>query len=61
MPATDYLVPELEWEEPAELLAPLCAAPTAVGLSVGCLNPLKDPGGHLTQRTCDLVVAHSLS
>jgi arginase len=58
MPATDYLMPGgLEWEELAELLAPLCAAPTAVGLSVGCLNPVKDPGGHLTQRTCDLVVA----
>ena len=58
MPATDYLMSGgLEWEELAELLAPLCVSPTAIGLSVGCLNPQKDPGGLLTQRTCDLVVA----
>ena len=36
--------------------APLCASPAAAGLSIGCLNPEKDPGGELTQRTCDLVV-----
>ncbi|MGH3023790.1 MAG: arginase family protein, partial [Gaiellaceae bacterium] len=40
MPATDYLMPGgLEWEELAELLAPLCASPAVAGLSVGCLNP----------------------
>jgi arginase len=58
MPATDYLMPGgLEWEELAELLAPLCASPAVAGLSIGCLNPEKDPGGWLTQRTCDLVAA----
>ena len=58
MPATDYLMPRgLEWEELAELLAPLGASPAAIGLSVGCLNPEKDPGGLLTERTCDLLVA----
>jgi arginase len=58
MPATDYLMPGgLEWGELAELLHPLCASPAAAGMSVGCLNPEKDPGGALTQRTCDLVVA----
>ena len=58
MPATDYLMPGgLEWEELAELLPPLCASPAAAGLSIGCLNPEKDPGGELTQRTSDLVVA----
>ena len=58
MPATDYLMPGgLEWEELAALLAPLCASPAAIGLSVACLNPEKDPGGLLTQRTCDLLVA----
>jgi arginase len=58
MPATDYLMPDgLEWEELAELLVPLCASPAVAGLSIGCLNPEKDPGGRLTQRTCDLVVA----
>lgn len=56
MPATDYLMPGgLEWGELAELLGPLCASPAVAGLSVGCLNPDKDPGGRLTQRTCDLV------
>ena len=58
MPATDYLMPGgLEWEDLAALLAPLCASPGAIGLSVACLNPEKDPGGLLTQRTCDLLVA----
>jgi arginase len=58
MPATDYLMPGgLEWEELAELLPPLCASSAVTGLSIGCLNPEKDPGGRLTQRTCDLVVA----
>jgi arginase len=57
MPATDYLMPDgLEWEELAELLGSLCASPAAAGLSIGCLNPEKDPGGRLTQRTSDLVV-----
>ena len=58
MPATDYLMPGgLEWEELADLLGPLCASPAVAGLSIGCLNPEKDPGGRLTQRTCDLVAA----
>ena len=58
MPATDYLMPGgLQWEEAEEVLAPLCASPAAAGLSIGCLNPEKDPGGKLTQRTADLLVA----
>jgi arginase len=57
MPATDYLMPGgLEWDELAELLGPLCASPAVAGMSIGCLNPEKDPDGWLTQRTCDLVV-----
>ncbi len=57
MPATDYLMPEgLQWGELAELLAPLCGSPAAAGMSIGCLNPEKDPGGRLTLRTCDLLV-----
>jgi arginase len=56
LPATDYLLPGgLEWEELAALLAPLCAAPGLAGLSLGCLNPEKDPDGRSTQRTCDLL------
>jgi arginase len=57
MPATDYLMPGgLEWDELAELVGPLCASPAVAGMSIGCLNPEKDPDGWLTQRTCDLVV-----
>ena len=56
MPATDYLIPEgLEWDELAQLLAPLGAAPGLAGLSLGCLNPDKDPGGTYTERTCALL------
>jgi arginase len=56
LPATDYLLPGgLEWDELAALLAPLCAAPGLAGLSLGCLNPEKDPDGSSTQRTCDLL------
>jgi len=56
MPATDYLMPEgLEWDELAELLAPLGASPGLAGLSLGCLNPEKDPGGTFTERTCALL------
>jgi arginase len=58
MPATDYLMPDgLEWDEVAELLGPLCASPAVAGLSIGCLNPEKDPDGSLTRRTADLVVS----
>ncbi len=56
MPATDYLMPDgLEWDELAELLEPLGASPGLAGLSLGCLNPDKDPGGTFTERTCALL------
>jgi arginase len=56
MPATDYLMPGgLEWDELAALLAPLGASAALAGLSLGCLNPEKDPGGALTERTCALL------
>jgi arginase family enzyme len=55
MPATDCLMPEgLEWDELAALMAPLGASPGLAGLSLGCLNPEKDPGGTYTERTCAL-------
>ena len=58
MPATDYLMPGgLEWDELAEVLGPICASPAVAGLSIGCLNPEKDPDGSLTLRTSDVVVA----
>jgi len=56
MPATDYLMPGgLDWDEVAALLAPLGAAPGLVGLSLGCVNPDKDPDGRYAERTCDLL------
>lgn len=56
MPATDYLMPGgLGWDELAELLAPLCAAPGLAGLSLACLNPKKDPDGGCAERTCELL------
>jgi len=56
MPATDYLMPGgLDWDELAALLGPLAAAAGLAGLSLGCLNPEKDPDGAATDRTCDLL------
>jgi arginase len=56
MPATDYLMSEgLEWNELVQLLAPLGASPALAGLSLGCLNPEKDPDGTYTERTCALL------
>jgi arginase len=61
MPATDYLMPGgLEWDELAALLRPLCATPALVGVSLGCLNPEKDPDGSYTAKTC-AVLADALA
>jgi arginase len=58
MPATDYLMPDgLQWDELAELMAPLGASPGLAGLSLGCLNPEKDPDGACAERTCALLAA----
>jgi arginase len=56
MPATDYLMPGgLDWAELAALLGPLGISPGLAGLSLGCLNPEKDPDGAYTERTCALL------
>ena len=56
MPATDYLMPAgLEWDELAELLAPLGASPALAGVSLACLNPEKDADGRSVERTARLV------
>jgi arginase len=56
MPATDYLMPGgLDWPELAALLAPLGAAPGLTGLSLGCVNPDKDPTGEYLERTVELL------
>jgi arginase len=58
MPATDYLMPDgLQWDELAALLGPLGASPGLAGLSLGCLNPEKDPGGAYTEMTCALLAS----
>ena len=45
-PATDYLMPGgLQLAELGELLRPLLASPSLAGISIGCYNPDKDPGG----------------
>jgi arginase len=56
MPSTDYLMPDgLEWDELAQLMAPLGASPGLAGLSLGCLDPEKDPDRAYTERTCALL------
>jgi arginase len=56
MPATDYLMPGgLQWDELEALMAPLGATGALVGVSLGCLNPEKDPDGSYTERTCALL------
>ncbi len=56
MPATDYLMPDgLDWDELAELLGPLGASPGLAGVSLGCLNPEKDPDGVYTRMTVELL------
>ena len=45
-PATDYLMPGgLQLAELGELMRPLVASPSLAGISIGCYNPDKDPGG----------------
>jgi arginase len=56
MPATDYLMPGgLDWAELSDLLGPLGASPALAGVSVGCVNPEKDPDGVCIPRTVDLL------
>ena len=58
MPATDYLMPNgLGWDELETLLAPLAAAPALAGVSLGCVNPEKDPDGRYVTRTAGLLGA----
>jgi arginase len=56
MPATDYLMPGgLQWDELAALLDPVCTTDALIGVSLGCLNPEKDPDGSYTEQTCALL------
>lgn len=54
MAAVSYPQPlGLDWQELAELLRPLAAAPDLVGVSVADLNPDLDPDGLYARRTVD--------
>jgi arginase len=45
-PATDYLMPDgLTMDELVALMRPMGAAPSLIGVSLGCYNPEKDPLG----------------
>jgi arginase len=56
MPATDYLMPGgLDWDELTALMTPLGASRALAGLSLGCVNPEKDPDGTYVERTCALL------
>jgi arginase len=56
MPATDYLMSGgLDWPELAQLMSPLGASEALAGLSLGCVNPEKDPDGTYIERTCALL------
>ncbi len=57
-PATDYLMPGgANWEEVAEVLAPLFASPALIGASIGCYNPEKDPGGKCGEQLVEVLGA----
>ena len=45
----------LRWDELAALMGPLGASPGLAGLSLGCLNPEKDPGGACAEKACALL------
>jgi arginase len=45
----------LDWEQLAELAAPLCRSPALVGLSVADLNTDRDPDGAAARRAVDLL------
>lgn len=57
-PATDAFVPGgLDWDELGELLTPLLAADSCIGLNVVCFNPEKDADGSSARRTVELLGA----
>lgn len=58
LPAVSY--PQrlgLDWEELAELVRPLAAAPGLVGISLADFNPDRDPDGAHAARVVELVAA----
>ena len=56
-PATDYLDPGgMSWDELRGLLMPLGRAEGLLGMSLGCFNPDKDPGGSCGVALADLLV-----
>jgi arginase len=56
-PATDYLMPGgIDLDQLAALMRPLGRDPGLAGVSVGCYNPEKDPGGACGAALADLLV-----
>ena len=56
-PATDYLMPNgMGWEELLPVLEPIASSSSAVGLSLGCYNPDKDP-----DRACGRALLDTLA
>jgi arginase len=56
-PATDYLMPGgIDMVELADLLRPLGRDTALAGVSIGCYNPQKDPGGRCGAALTDLLV-----
>ncbi len=57
-PATDYLLPGgMSWEELAPVLGPIASSERLVGISLGCYNPEKDPGGGCGRALVDALGA----
>lgn len=56
MPAVDYVMPGgLTFQELGEVLGPVVASPSAVGLQVTIFNPRLDPSGQLAVRLVKLL------
>jgi arginase family enzyme len=46
----------IEMAQLADLLRPLGRDPALIGVSIGCYNPTKDPGGKCGAALTDLLV-----
>jgi arginase len=57
-PATDYLMPDgLTWDQLTEMLVPLLASPSCLGMVIACFNPEKDRDGRYAMRIVELLAA----
>jgi arginase len=57
-PATDYLTPGgMSWDELDAVMTPLARSARLLGVSLGCFNPEKDPGGSAGRTLVDLLTS----